>query len=79
MFAGLATGILNLATALAGVIVAGCVLAFVVLLLMNLGGILDPRAGAAVKGNLLKVCITAMLAGLVTGAASIFTQMAAGG
>jgi len=75
MFAPLITTILFLATGLAGLIVAGCVLGFVVLLLMNLWGIMDPRAGAAVKGNMLKVCLTAALAGLVTGASAIFTQM----
>ena len=78
MFSPLVTTLLNLATGLAALIVASCVLAFVVLLLMNLGGILDPRAGAAVKGNMLKVCLTAAMSGLVTGAASIFSQMAGG-
>jgi len=69
----------SLAILLAGVGIGGGALAFVVLALMNLWGVLDPRMGAAVKGGLLRVCLTLVLLGIGAGIPGIARAMATGG
>lgn len=78
MFGSLSSGILGFAVGLAALGGATCALAFVVTLLMNLWGVLNPRAGAAVKEAMLKIGITAMLFGAVAAVPGMVAAMAGG-
>jgi len=69
----------TLAIALAALGIGGGALAFVILSLMNMWGILDPRMGATVKSGLLRVCISLVLLGIGAGIPGIARAIAGGG
>jgi hypothetical protein len=74
LFTNLSLTLVKIAIGLAGLAGAACLLAWVVLWIMNLWGIIDPRMGQTVKGGLLKVGISgAALAVVVAGGVALFT------
>jgi hypothetical protein len=75
MFASLNTALTTIGTGLVVVGIGGAILAVVVLALMNMWGILDPRMGQAVKGGLVRVALSGALLGSAGGAAAIMGQL----
>jgi hypothetical protein len=75
MFAQFNSALEAVGLGLAGVGAGAAILAVVVLALMNLWGILDPRMGSAVKGGLLKVILTGVLLGTAGGTTAIMAQL----
>ena len=77
----LANTLWNLAVGLALLGGAGCALAIIILALMNLNGVLDPRMGQAVKGGLLRVFLSLALivATVAAGSAGITAMVGTGG
>lgn len=74
MFPIIQTALTNIAIGLAGLGAAAGLLAFVIALLINYWGILDPRMGAMVKGALLKIALTTVvLAALAAGGVALMT------
>lgn len=79
MFGPFSTSLTNLAVGLATLGVAAGALGFVVLGLMNMWGILDPRMGQAVKGGLLRICLTLVFLGIGAGIPGIAQAIATNG
>lgn len=79
LFTPFSTALQNVGLGLVGVGVGAAVLAVVVLALMNMWAIFDPRMGQAIKGSLMRVVLSGVLLGSAGGVAAVMGALTKGG
>ena len=75
MFASFNTALTTVGLGLATIGIGAAILSVVVLALINMWGILDPRMGQAVKGGLLRVVLSGVLLGGAGGVSAIMGSL----